>query len=120
LNNHGTFVYISDVESTGMVFLSWAFLIGFALAAGIVPKPFVSTPPSSAPAPWLSPGFKTEEPSRRGRMVMVVSIFFFSLSSFLQGARSLNSRCPAALSSARKLSPLRSSHASRHRNLKDV
>jgi hypothetical protein len=48
LNNHGSYVFIPDSESTGMSFLMIAFAVGFFLAIAIIPKEFV-LPPANSP-----------------------------------------------------------------------
>src|SRR4029079_16252337 len=44
LSNHGSYVYISDSEVTGLSLLMIGFLVGFMLAAAIIPKDFVPPP----------------------------------------------------------------------------
>jgi hypothetical protein len=81
LNNHGSYVYLTDVESTGLALLFIAFFAGFALALAIVPKDFV-LPPSGTPK-WithLGATFRHDlsHPSRR-----LVNIFLFSAALYL-------------------------------------
>ncbi len=88
LNNHGAYVYISAVESTGLAFLMWAFLAGFAAAVGIVPKKYIVPPPSTPR--WLTylPSFEAEsakEPTRNDYILLVVSVAFFLAVIILAG-----------------------------------
>jgi hypothetical protein len=43
LNNHGSYVYLTDAEVTGLSFLRWMFLLGFGLGIAIVPKKYTPT-----------------------------------------------------------------------------
>jgi hypothetical protein len=43
LNNHGSYVYLTDAEATGLSFLGGMFILGFLLGAIIVPKNFTAT-----------------------------------------------------------------------------
>jgi hypothetical protein len=52
LSNHGSYVYISDSEATGMSLLVLAFLIGAGLTIVIAPKEFM-LPPAETPR-WLT------------------------------------------------------------------
>jgi hypothetical protein len=42
LNNHGWYVYINDVDSTGLVLLLGIFFVGFILCFIVVPKTYSS------------------------------------------------------------------------------
>jgi hypothetical protein len=76
LNNHGSFVYVSDVESTGLALLMYAFLVGFAGALAIVPRTMVVPAPSTPRWVAYFPTFKNDvaQVSRTGYLVFVVSI----------------------------------------------
>ena len=51
LNNHGSFVYLSDTESTGLALLMLGFFVGLLAAGVIVPKdPFGALKADFAPA----------------------------------------------------------------------
>jgi hypothetical protein len=43
LNNHGTYVYITDAEATGMSLLFLMCFLAFGLAISIVPKKYTSS-----------------------------------------------------------------------------
>jgi hypothetical protein len=43
LNNHGSLVYLTDVEATGLSFLMGMFFLGLGLFLAIVPKKYTPT-----------------------------------------------------------------------------
>jgi hypothetical protein len=47
LNNHGSYVYISATESTGLAMLGIAFIVAFFAAFAIVPKKAILAPPGT-------------------------------------------------------------------------
>jgi hypothetical protein len=47
LNNHGSYVYTSDTQSTGLALLMMAFFAGFLAGVVIVPKDPVLPPPGT-------------------------------------------------------------------------
>jgi hypothetical protein len=47
LNNHGSYVYISTTESTGLAMLMIAFVVGFFVTIAIVPKEAILPPPGT-------------------------------------------------------------------------
>jgi hypothetical protein len=52
LNNHGSYVYLTDTESTGLVLLGDVFFVGFFAAFAILPKDPSLAPPGTAR--WLA------------------------------------------------------------------
>jgi hypothetical protein len=76
LNSHGTYVYLTDVEATGMEMLRIAFFTGFLLAIAIVPKDFV-LPPRGTPkwVTYVGAAFKHDlgNPSLRLWMIFLCS-----------------------------------------------
>jgi hypothetical protein len=47
LNNHGSYVFISDAEMTGLALLMYVFITALGLALLIVPKEFQLPPPGT-------------------------------------------------------------------------
>jgi hypothetical protein len=47
LNNHGSYVYVSASESTGLAMLMIAFVVGFFATIAIVPKKVILPPPGT-------------------------------------------------------------------------
>jgi len=78
LNNHGAYVYISDAESTGLAFLFGAFLVGFTVAMGVVPKKLIFPPPTTPRWITFLPSFETDlaNPTPAGYVVMAASLLF--------------------------------------------
>jgi hypothetical protein len=81
LNNHGSHVYVSKVETTGLSLLMIAFFLGLLLAIAIVPKE-PSLPPAWMPRWMTYVSFSTKttwnEPTPR-----MWGIFFLSFSFYL-------------------------------------
>ncbi len=88
LNNHGSYVYVTDAESTGLALLSMAFMAGLLLALAIVPKDFI-LPPRGTPK-WLtyvSAAAKTDlaNPSKRLMTIFLSSLAFYLAVIILAG-----------------------------------
>jgi hypothetical protein len=74
LNNHGSYVYLTDAEVTGLSFLSGMFLLGFGLAIAIVPKKYT---PSRIEHDLINP---TRE---QYRVLWIAVICYFALIIFM-------------------------------------
>ena len=80
LNNHGSYVYLSDAESTGLVLLAIAFVIAFFGSLAIVPKDPIL--PSLGTPRWLtyvsgSAHTDLENPTHRLKMIFLGSFVFY-------------------------------------------
>jgi hypothetical protein len=78
LNNHGTYYYLSAVESASVDLAFWAGWIALFVATIVVPKEFVTPPPNT-------PGWVTHISSRfkTGLEKFKFSYFMTTLMSFL-------------------------------------
>jgi hypothetical protein len=88
LNNHGSYVFISDAESTGLALLIYAFIMAFGFMILVVPKEF-QLPPPGTPR-WLtrvSARFKTdlEKPSIELTIIFLGSLACFTVLIWLGG-----------------------------------
>jgi len=77
LNNHGSYVFISDAESTGLALLIYAFIMALGFTILVAPKEF-QLPPPGTPR-WLtrvSARFKTdlEKPSIELTIIFLCSL----------------------------------------------
>ncbi len=77
LNNHGTYVFISDTESTGLALLMYMCFAAIALFILVVPKEFILPAPGTPR--WItkiSGSFKTglEHPSKELYFIMLGSV----------------------------------------------
>jgi hypothetical protein len=91
LNNHGSYVFISDTEATGLALLTYAFLVAFGLFIAIVPKQF-QLPPAGTPR-WItrtSARFTTdlEKPTQEYWIIFAASLAGWTLVFLLSGHRS--------------------------------
>jgi hypothetical protein len=81
LSNHGSYVYISAVESTGHVLLGYTAFAAFLLGVAITPRTFKPLPEGSAN--WHSFVHWSYEddlkhPSTRAKTIMALSAFTYS------------------------------------------
>lgn len=77
LANHGSYVYISDSESTGLALLMIGFFAGFLVAAIFVTKEAIHPPPGTARwVTYLSAALKTDftHPTPRMRIISLFSL----------------------------------------------
>jgi hypothetical protein len=89
LNNHGSYVYLSGTESTGLALLLNLFMVGIFCAFVIVPKDPTSAPPGIAR--WLSHFYiaKTDLDRIAPRMkaVLLYSFLFYLAVIYFAGPR---------------------------------
>jgi hypothetical protein len=88
LNNHGSYVFISDAEATGLALLMYVFIIAFGLTILIVPKEF-KLPPPGTPR-WVTKvnaSFKTglEKPSTELTLIFLGSMTFTAAAIWFSG-----------------------------------
>lgn len=89
LNNHGSYVYISAAESTGLAMLMIAFFVGFCLTFAIVPKEAILPPPGTPR--WLtyvSAQYNTDlaEPTRRLKAIFCCALISYLGIFYLAGS----------------------------------
>jgi hypothetical protein len=87
LNNHGSYVYLSDAESTGLALLMNVFMIGLFGAFAILPKDPALAPPGTAR--WLTHFYvsKTDlaNPTPRLKTIFLSSLVFYLAVIYLAG-----------------------------------
>ena len=87
LNNHGSYVYLSDAESTGLALLMKVFMIGLFGMFAILPKDPALAP--SGTARWLTYFYvaKTDlaNPTPRLKAIFLCSLVFYLAVIYLTG-----------------------------------
>jgi hypothetical protein len=87
LNNHGSYVYLSDAESTGFALLRNVFMIGLFGMFRILPKDPALAPPGTAR--WLTHFYvsKTDlaNPTPRLKAILLSSTVFYLAVIYLAG-----------------------------------
>jgi len=82
LNNHGSYVYLTNVESTGLGLLMAAFGIGFFVGLAIVPKEPI-LPPRGTPrwSTYVSGAARTDltSPTPSMKIVFLGAMIFYSV-----------------------------------------
>lgn len=89
LNDHGSYVFISGAESTGLTLLTYIFFAAIVLSLVIVPKDFLLPPPGTPRwITWISGRAKTDlaRPSRSLKLIFFASIAFWTALIWLVGA----------------------------------
>jgi len=82
LSNHGSYVYISDQESTGLALLIIAFFVGFLLTFTLVPKTLIPLPPGTPRwRVYLGAAFTTDlrDLTKQLFVIVLCSIIFWSV-----------------------------------------
>ncbi|MGH6933245.1 MAG: hypothetical protein ACREEE_12525 [Dongiaceae bacterium] len=77
LSNHGSHVYLTDIESTGLALLMAAFAIGFLLTIAIAPKDHILPPPKTPRwIAYVSARYRTDlaDPSPRMKAIFLCSL----------------------------------------------
>jgi hypothetical protein len=87
LNNHGSYVYLTDTESTGLVLLGDVFIVGFFAAFAILPKDPSLAPPGTAR--WLAHFYVAKDdldnPAPRQKAIFLCSLLFYLAVIWLAG-----------------------------------
>jgi hypothetical protein len=87
LNNHGSYVYLSDAESTGLALLRNVFMIGLFGMFAFLPKDPALAPPGTAR--WRTRFYvsKTElaNPTPRLKAIFLCSLVFYLAVIYLAG-----------------------------------
>ena len=87
LNNHGSYVYLSDTESTGLVLLMNLFIVGLFGAFAILPEDPTLAPPETAR--WLTHFYVAkadlENPTPRQKAIFLCSLVFYIAVIWLAG-----------------------------------
>lgn len=79
LSNHGSYVYLSATESTGLALLMIAFVVGLVVTLFIVPKDYILPPPGTPRwMTYVGGTAKTDlaKPTPRLRMIFLGSLVF--------------------------------------------
>jgi hypothetical protein len=86
-NNHGSYVYLSDTESTGLALLVNLFIVGLFGAFAIFPKDPTLAPPGTAR--WLTHFYVAkadlENPTPRQKAIFLCSLVFYIAVIWLAG-----------------------------------
>jgi hypothetical protein len=87
LNNHGSYVYLSDAESTGLALLMNVFMIGLFGMFAILPRDPALAPPGTAR--WLTHFYVSKadlaSPTPRLKAIFLCSLVFYLAVIYLAG-----------------------------------
>ena len=91
LNNHGSYVYLSNTESTGLSLLTILFAVSFFLTFFVTPKEWV--PPSPETPRWITyvgARYRTDLGTARSMTIFVYSSAFWSILTYYGGQLIVN------------------------------
>ena len=87
LNNHGSYVYLSDTESTGLLLLINVFLVGMFGGFAILSKDPTLSPPGTAR--WMTHFYVAkadlDSPTPRQKAIFLCSLLFYLVVIWLAG-----------------------------------
>ena len=81
LNNHGSYVYLSDTEWVGLSLLRMAFFVGLVSIYAILPKDPTLAPPGTAR--WVAHSFYVAKPNTVNCPPRLKTIFLCSIAFYL-------------------------------------